>query len=165
MSRRHRAEKRAVVPDVKFGSENLARFINKVMSRGKRSIAESIIYGAFDKIEKKHKTAPFDIFNEAIKNVRPSLEVSSVRVGGANYQVPCVVDQDRSFALAARWIIKATLSRSELTMQDKLAGELFDAASNKGGSVKKKEDTHKMAEANKAFAHLGSKKIKNSNDK
>ncbi|NDB83993.1 MAG: 30S ribosomal protein S7 [Alphaproteobacteria bacterium] len=161
MSRRHRAEKRAVTPDVKFGSEELARFINKVMSRGKRSIAEKIVYGAFTKIESKHKTNAFDIFSEAIKNVKPALEVSSVRVGGANYQVPSVVEPDRSFALAARWIIKAASSRSELTMQDKLAGEFYDAANSKGGSVKKKEDTHKMAEANKAFAHLSPKKMKN----
>lgn len=160
MSRRHRAEKRVIVPDVKFGSLALGKFINKVMSRGKKSIAEKIVYGAFEKINSKHKTDPFEIFNEAIKNVTPALEVTSVRVGGANYQVPSVVDEDRAFALAARWIINAAKSRSELTMQDKLAGEFFDAASSKGGSVKKKEDTHKMAEANKAFAHLSPKKMK-----
>jgi small subunit ribosomal protein S7 len=160
MSRRHRAEKRVVAPDVKFESESLGRFINKVMSRGKRSIAEKIVYGAFDKIHNKHKTDPFEIFNEAIKNVMPALEVTSVRVGGANYQVPSVVDDERSFALAARWIIKYSKARSELTMKDKLAAEFFDAANNKGGSVKKREDTHKMAEANKAFAHLSPKKMK-----
>jgi small subunit ribosomal protein S7 len=160
MSRRHRAEKRIVTPDVKFGSLTLGKFINKVMSRGKKSIAEKIVYGAFEKIKNKHKTDPFETFNQAITNVKPALEVTSVRVGGANYQVPSVVEEDRSFTLAARWIINAAKSRSELTMEDKLAGEFFDAANSKGGSVKKKEDTHKMAEANKAFAHLSPKKMK-----
>lgn len=160
MSRRHRAEKREITPDVKFGSLTLGKFINRVMSRGKKSIAEKIVYGAFEKIKNKHKTDPFETFNQAVSNVKPSLEVTSVRVGGANYQVPSVVDEDRSFALAARWLINAAKSRSELTMEDKLAGEFFDAANGKGGSVKKREDTHKMAEANKAFAHLSPKKMK-----
>ncbi len=160
MSRRHRAEKREVTPDVKFKCQTLGRFINKVMSRGKKSIAEKIVYGAFDNIKNKHKTDPYETFHEAIKNVRPSLEVSSVRVGGANYQVPSVVDESRSFALATRWLINYAKARSELTMTLKLAAEFHDAANNKGGSVKKKEDTHKMAEANKAFAHLSPKKLK-----
>ena len=160
MSRRHRAEKRIVTPDVKFASIVLGKFINKVMERGKKSLAEKIVYGAFEKMKQKHKVDPFETFNEAIKNVRPALEVTSVRVGGANYQVPSVVDEDRAFALAARWLINSAKSRSELTMRDKLAGELFDAASNKGSAVKKREDTHKMAEANKAFAHLSPKKMK-----
>lgn len=160
MSRRHRAEKRVVTPDVKYSSVLLGKFINKVMERGKKNLAEKIVYGAFDHIEKKHKTTPFDTFNEAMNNVKPSLEVTSVRVGGANYQVPSVVDEDRAYTLAARWIIAAAQSRSELTMKDKLAGEFFDAANNKGGAVKKKEDTHRMAEANKAFAHLSPKKMK-----
>jgi small subunit ribosomal protein S7 len=160
MSRRHRAEKRVVVPDVKFSSELLARFINKVMERGKKNLAEGIVYGAFEKIEKKHKINAFEAFNQAMENVKPALEVSSVRVGGANYQVPSAVDDHRAYTLAARWIIAAAKSRSELTMQDKLAGEFFDAANNKGSAFKKKEDTHRMAEANKAFAHLSPKKMK-----
>ncbi len=160
MSRRHRAVKREVVSDVKFGSPLLSRFINKVMQRGKRSIAEKIVYGALEKIKNKHKTEPFDIFNEAVRNVRPALEVVSVRVGGANYQVPSVVSDDRAYALSARWLIAAATNRSELTMEDKLAGEFFDAASGKGGAVKKRDDTHRMAEANKAFAHLNPKKMK-----
>lgn len=160
MSRRHRAEKRVVTPDVKYTSVLLGRFINKVMERGKKNLAEKLIYGAFERIEKKHKSNAFDAFNEAMSNVKPSLEVTSVRVGGANYQVPSVVDEDRGFTLAARWIISAAKSRSELTMQEKLAGEFFDAANNKGGAIKKKDDTHRMAEANKAFAHLSPKKMK-----
>jgi len=160
MSRRHRAVKREVIPDARFGSVLLGKFINKVMERGKRTVAERIVYGAFEKIKNKHKTDPFEIFNDALKNVKPSLEVTSVRVGGANYQVPSVVSDDRADALSARWLIKAAENRSELTMEDKLAGEFHDAASGKGGAVKKKDDTHKMAEANKAFAHLSPKKMK-----
>ncbi|MDX2050107.1 MAG: 30S ribosomal protein S7 [Rickettsiaceae bacterium] len=158
MSRRHRAQKRVVTPDAKFKSLALGKFINKLMSRGKKSIAEKIIYSAFEKIERKNKTDPFEVFNTAIQKVKPSLEVSSVRVGGANYQVPSVVSEDRSFALAIRWIIKYAQSRSDHSMADKLAAELFDAYNDKGGSIKKREDTHKMAEANKAFAHLSPKK-------
>lgn len=160
MSRRHRAEKREVTVDSKYNSESLARFMNKVMKEGKKSLAERIVYGAFDRMAAKHKIDAFETFNTAIENVKPNLEVSSVRVGGANYQVPSVVTDERSFALAARWIINAATSRSEKTMEEKLAGELFDAANGKGGAVKKKEDTHRMAEANKAFAHLSPKKSK-----
>ncbi len=160
MSRRHRAQKREVMPDVKFGSQLLCKFINKVMKEGKRSVAEKIVYGALEKIKNKHKADPFEVFNDAVKNVKPALEVTSVRVGGANYQVPSVVSEDRAYALSARWLIKAAENRSELTMVDKLAGEFYDAASGKGGAVKKKDDTHRMAEANKAFAHLSPKKMK-----
>jgi len=160
MSRRHSAEKRQILPDVKYGSLLLSKFINKVMQRGKKSLAERIVYGALDKIAGKHKVDPFETFSEAMKNVKPSLEVTSVRVGGANYQVPSVVSDDRGNALAARWVIEASQKRSELTMVDKLAGEIFDAANSKGGAVKKRDDTHRTAEGNKAFAHLSPKKMK-----
>lgn len=159
MSRRHAAEKRFVLPDVKYNSRLLAKFINNLMRDGKKSLAERIIYSALDKIEKKHRTDPFEVFSNAMNNVKPYLEVSSVRVGGANYQVPSPVNEHRGYALATRWIINAANRRSEKTMIDKLAEELFEAANNRGVSIKKRDDTHKMAEANKAFAHFSPKKM------
>ena len=154
MSRRHAAEKRVILPDVKYKSLVLARFINNIMEEGKKALAEKIVYGALEKIEKKHKLEPFEAFNNAIVNVRPYLEVKSVRVGGANYQVPSPVSERRSYALAIGWIIDAAKKRSEKTMIERMAEEVFEASNNRGSAVKKKEDTHKMAEANKAFAHL-----------
>jgi len=154
MSRRHAAKKREILPDTRYNSIVLARFINNVMEAGKKALAEKIVYGAFDKLNKKHRVEPFEAFNNAITNVRPHMEVKSVRVGGANYQVPSHVSETRSNALAVRWLIAAATKRSERSMIDKLAEELFEASNNRGAGVKKKEDTHKMAEANKAFAHL-----------
>jgi small subunit ribosomal protein S7 len=154
MSRRHAATKREILPDAKYKSIILARFINNIMEQGKKCLAEKIVYKAFEKLEKKHRVDPFETFNTAISNVRPAIEVKSMRVGGANYQVPYPVNENRSNALATRWIINASLKRSEKSMIDKLAEELFEAANNRGASIKKREDTHKMAESNKAFAHL-----------
>lgn len=154
MSRRHAAEKREIVPDVKYKSVMIARFINSLMKEGKKALAEKILYHAFNKIEKKHKLDPVEAFNNAMANVRPYLEVKSVRVGGANYQVPSPVSEVRSVALAIRWVIAAAMKRSEKTMIDRLAEEIFEASNSRGSSVKKREDTHKMAEANKAFAHF-----------
>lgn len=159
MSRRHAAEKRTILPDMKYNSVLLAKFINSVMKEGKKSLAEKIIYQAFNRIEKKHRADPYETFNNAINNVKPYLEVTSVRVGGANYQVPSPVDERRGYALATRWIIDAANKRSEKAMVEKLAEELFDAANNRGVAIKKREDTHKMAEANKAFSHFSPKKM------
>ena len=128
------------------------------MKEGKKALAEKIVYSAFNKIEKKHRVNPYEAFNTAMNNVKPYLEVTSVRVGGANYQVPSPVDERRGYALASRWIINAANKRSEKMMIDKLAEELFEASNNRGIAIKKKEDTHKMAEANKAFAHFSPKK-------
>ena len=153
MSRRHAAEKREVLPDPKFGDLVVTKFINGLLLHGKRSAAEKILYGAFDKMEAKSSQDPLPMFREAIENVKPSVEVRSRRVGGATYQVPVEVRFDRRQALAIRWLVDQTRSRSENTMIDRLAGELMDAANNRGGAVKKREDTHRMAEANKAFAH------------
>ena len=158
MSRRHAAVKRVILPDMKYNSHLLARFINNIMKEGKKALAEKIVYSAFSKIEKKHRVNPFETFNTAMNNVKPYLEVTSVRVGGANYQVPSPVDERRGYALASRWIINAANKRSEKMMTDKLAEELFEASNNRGVAIKKKEDTHKMAEANKAFAHFSPKK-------
>ena len=158
MSRRHAAEVRSVLPDVKYGSVVLAKFINNVMLEGKKALAEKIVYGALDLISKKHRMDSLEAFNTAISNVKPNVEVSSVRVGGANYQVPSAVDERRGRALSIRWLISASSKRSERTMREKLAAEIFEAANNRGGAVKKKEDTHKMAEANKAFAHFAVRK-------
>lgn len=158
MSRRHSAEARVVLPDVKYGSVFLTKFINSVMVEGKKSLAERIVYGALDLIAKKHKVDSFDAFNNAVSNVKPNVEVTSVRVGGANYQVPSAVDEKRGNTLAVRWIIAAASKRSEKTMRERLAEELFDASNSRGGAFKKKEDTHKMAESNKAFAHFAVKK-------
>ncbi|MCC8372391.1 MAG: 30S ribosomal protein S7 [Rickettsia endosymbiont of Pseudomimeciton antennatum] len=158
MSRRHAAERRVVLPDMKYNSPLLARFINNIMREGKKALAEKIVYSAFSKIEKKHKVDPYETFNNAMNNVKPYLEVTSVRVGGANYQVPSPVDERRGYALASRWIINAANKRSEKMMIDKLAEELFEASNSRGVAIKKREDTHKMAEANKAFAHFSPKK-------
>lgn len=153
MSRRHRAEKRPVLPDAKFGDQVLSKFMSCMMIDGKRSAAERIVYGAFDKIESRTGQEPVRVFHEALENVRPAVEVRSRRVGGATYQVPVEVRSDRAQALAIRWVIEIARKRSENTMVDRLSGELLDAASNRGASVKKREDTHRMAEANKAFSH------------
>ena len=158
MSRRHAAEKRVIVPDMKYNSPLLARFINNIMKEGKKALAEKIVYSALDKMQKKHRVDPFATFSSAMNNVKPYLEVTSVRVGGANYQVPSPVDERRGYALASRWIIAAATKRSEKMMIDKLAEELFEASNNRGVAIKKREDTHKMAEANKAFSHFGPKK-------
>jgi len=153
MSRRHRADKREIIPDAKFGDEVLTKFMNSLMYEGKKSVAEGILYGAFDAIQAKTKQEPLGVFHEALRNVSPALEVRSRRVGGATYQVPVEVRTDRSRALAIRWIISAARSRNEPTMTARLSGELMDAANNRGTAVKKREDTHKMAEANRAFSH------------
>ncbi len=153
MSRRRRAEKREVIPDAKYGDTILAKFMNSLMYQGRKSVAERIIYGAFDAIQSKTKQDPLNLFHEALRNVSPALEVRSRRVGGATYQVPVEVRPDRSRALAIRWIINAARARNEPTMMSRLSGELMDAASNRGSAVKKREDTHKMAEANRAFSH------------
>jgi small subunit ribosomal protein S7 len=153
MSRRHRAEKREVIPDAKFGNVVLAKFMNSVMYEGKKSVAEQIVYGAFDQIESKAKADPLGVFQSALENVMPAIEVRSRRVGGATYQVPVEVRPERRQALAIRWLIQAARSRNDKTMVDKLSAELMDAANNRGNAVKKREDTHKMAEANRAFSH------------
>lgn len=153
MSRRHRAEKRQVLPDAKFGSIVVTKFMNNIMDHGKKAVAEGIVYGAFDIIEKKSKQNALEVFNEALENVKPLLEVRSRRVGGATYQVPVEVRTDRRQALAIRWLAGAASKRSENTMVERLANELLDAFANRGSAVKKREDTHKMAEANKAFSH------------
>jgi len=153
MPRRREVTKRKITPDPKYNNVLVARFINSLLKRGKKSVAESILYGAFDIIEEKMKEEPLQIFERALENVKPVLEVKSRRVGGATYQVPTEVPAGRRVALAIRWVIGNAVGRSGRSMMEKLAAELMDAASNRGGSVKKREDTHKMAEANKAFAH------------
>lgn len=153
MSRRRAAEKREVLPDAKFGDLVVTKFINGLMLDGKKSAAERILYGAFDMIEGKGGQDPLSVFREAIDNVKPTVEVRSRRVGGATYQVPVEVRADRRQALAIRWLIDMARKRSENTMTARLSGELMDAANNRGSAVKKREDTHRMAEANKAFSH------------
>ncbi|MDZ4736627.1 MAG: 30S ribosomal protein S7 [Rhodospirillaceae bacterium] len=153
MSRRHAAEKREILPDAKFGDLVITKFINSLMFEGKRSVAESIVYGAFDTMERKAKQDPVRVFHEALINVKPQLEVRSRRVGGATYQVPVEVRPDRAQALAIRWLISTARTRPEKTMVERLSAELLDAANNRGNAVKKREDTHKMAEANRAFSH------------
>ncbi|MDH3668583.1 MAG: 30S ribosomal protein S7 [Paracoccaceae bacterium] len=153
MSRRHRAEKREILPDAKFGDRVVSKFMNNLMYAGKKSVAEGIVYGALGKVEEKLKREPVEVFHEALDNVKPSVEVRSRRVGGATYQVPVEVRPERREALAIRWLIKAARDRNETTMEARLAGELMDAVANRGTAVKKREDTHKMAEANKAFSH------------
>jgi len=153
MSRRHRAEKREVLPDPKFGDIVLSKFMNSLMLDGKKSIAEGIVYGAFERIHGRSGQDPIRMFHEALDNVKPDIEVRSRRVGGATYQVPVEVRSDRAQALGIRWLITAARARSENTMAERLAGELMDAANNRGSAVKKREDTHRMAEANKAFSH------------
>ena len=153
MSRRRAAERREILPDPKYGNPLLARFINMVMKSGKKSVAERIIYGALDQIEQRGNSDPVELLDKALDNVRPVVEVKSRRVGGATYQVPVEVRPVRRNTLAMRWVIDAARARSEKTMALRLAGELMDAAESRGSAVKKKEDTHRMAEANKAFAH------------
>ncbi len=153
MSRRHRAEKREIIPDPKFGDVVLTKFMNSVMYDGKKSTAEGIVYGAFDIIEEKTKADPIEVFRQALENVAPAIEVRSRRVGGATYQVPVEVRPERRQALAIRWLIKAARARNDKTMVERLSGELMDAANNRGSAVKKREDTHRMAEANRAFSH------------
>src|ERR1700684_757086 len=153
MSRRHRAEKREVIPDAKFGDVILAKFMNSIMYDGKKSMAESIVYGAFDAIESKLRSEPLPVFRQALENVAPAIEVRSRRVGGATYQVPVEVRPERRQALAIRWIITAARGRNDKTMVDRLSAEIMDAANNRGNAVKKREDTHRMAEANRAFSH------------
>ena len=153
MSRRHAAEKREILPDPKFGDRVLSKFMNNLMVDGKKSVAESIVYGAFERVEGKLKRAPVEVFHEALENIKPSVEVRSRRVGGATYQVPVEVSPERREALAIRWMIGAARKRNENTMVERLAGELMDAINSRGTAVKKREDTHKMADANKAFSH------------
>jgi small subunit ribosomal protein S7 len=153
MSRRHRAEKRVINPDPKFGDLVLSKFMNNLMIDGKKSVAEGIVYGAFERIEDKAKQDPLGVFHQALENVSPAIEVRSRRVGGATYQVPVEVRSERRQALAIRWLITAARGRNETTMVDRLSGELMDAANNRGTAVKKREDTHRMAEANRAFSH------------
>ena len=153
MSRRRAAEKREILPDAKFGDVVLSKFMNIVMVDGKKSAAERIVYGAFDMIEKRAGSDPVKLFHEALENVKPQLEVRSRRVGGATYQVPVDVRPARGQALAFRWLIAMARKRSENTMVERLSGELMDAANNRGAAVKKREDTHRMADANRAFSH------------
>ena len=153
MSRRHSAEKREINPDPKFGDLVVTKFMNAVMMHGKKSVAETIVYGALDQVQAKTKQEPVTVFHQALDNVAPHVEVRSRRVGGATYQVPVDVRVERRQALAIRWLINAARARNETTMVDRLSGELMDAANNRGTAVKKREDTHRMAEANRAFAH------------
>lgn len=153
MSRRHAAEKREIHPDAQFGDLVVAKFMNSVMVRGQKSTAEKIVYGAIKRLEEKTKQNGLEMFHSALENVKPVVEVKSRRVGGATYQVPVEVRADRRQALAIRWIIEAARKRSEKTMEEKLFGELMDAFNNRGNAIRKREDVHKMAEANKAFSH------------
>ncbi len=153
MSRRHRAEKREILPDPKFGDVVLTKFMNVLMYKGMKSVAEGIVYGALDRVQQRSSQDPIRVFHDALGNVKPDIEVRSRRVGGATYQIPIEVRPDRSQALAIRWLIRASRSRSEFTMTERLANELMDAAANRGTAVKKREDTHRMAEANRAFSH------------
>ena len=153
MSRRHKAEKREIIPDAKYGDVVVAKFMNTIMYEGKKSVAEQIVYGALDGIESKVKGDPLTVFKQALENVAPAVEVRSRRVSGATYQVPVEVRVDRRQALAIRWIISAARERNDKTMIDRLSSELLDASNNRGAAVKKREDTHRMAEANRAFAH------------
>ena len=153
MSRRHRAEKREIIPDPKFGDLVVTKFMNAVMKEGKKSVAENIVYGALERMESRAKQDPVQLFRQALDNVMPAVEVRSRRVGGATYQVPVEVRNERRQALAIRWLITAARARNENTMVDRLSAELLDAANNRGTAVKKREDTHKMAEANRAFSH------------
>ena len=153
MSRRRAAEKREVLPDAKYGDKVLSKFINNLMVHGKKSAAERIVYGALTRIENQGNPEPVRVFHEALENIRPQIEVRSRRVGGATYQVPVEVRSDRAQALAIRWLIDAVRNRSENTMEERLFKEVLDASENRGNSVKKREDTHRMAEANRAFSH------------
>ena len=153
MSRRHSADKRLINPDPKFGDLIVSKFMNNLMYEGKKSVAEGIVYGALDQMQTKAKADPLQLFHQALDNVAPAIEVRSRRVGGATYQVPVEVRTERRQALAIRWIIIAARGRNEKTMVERLSAELMDAANNRGSAVKKREDTHKMAEANRAFSH------------
>ena len=153
MSRRRRPEKREILPDPKFGDITLSKFMNSVMLDGKKSVAEGIVYGALETMETRAKADPLQLFHDALVNVKPQIEVRSRRVGGATYQVPVEVRPERAQALAIRWLITAARNRSETTMAARLSAELLDAANNRGNAVKKREDTHRMAEANRAFVH------------
>jgi small subunit ribosomal protein S7 len=153
MSRRHSAEKREILPDPKFGNVVVTKFMNSIMYEGKKSVAEAIVYGALDIIEGKTKANPIGVFQQALDNVMPSIEVRSRRVGGATYQVPVEVRNDRRQALGIRWLIASARERNEKTMMERLSAELLDASNNRGNAVKKREDTHRMAEANRAFSH------------
>ncbi len=153
MSRRRVAAKREILPDPKFGDKSLTKFINIIMYNGKKSVAEKIVYGALELVAEKAKGEPIDLFNKTIENIRPLVEVKSRRVGGATYQVPVEVRPERQATLAMRWLVDASRKRGEKSMGRRLAGEMLDAIENKGSAVKKREETHRMAEANKAFAH------------
>ena len=153
MSRRRRAEKREILPDPKFKDLVLSKFMNNLMLDGKKSVSEKIVYGAFDEIENKMKRPPLEIFHEALDNIKPSVEVRSRRVGGATYQVPVEVRPSRRTALAMRWLVDSARARGEKSMALRLAGELIDASEGRGAAARKREDTHRMAEANRAFAH------------
>ena len=153
MSRRHSAEKREINPDPKFGNLVVSKFMNSIMYEGKKSVAEQIVYGAFGIIENKTKQNPLQVFEQALENVMPTIEVRSRRVGGATYQVPVEVRSVRRQALGIRWLITAARERNEKTMTERLSAELLDASNNRGNAVKKREDVHKMAEANRAFSH------------
>ena len=154
MSRKKQAPKRNVIADPRYSSVTISKFINAVMYHGKRSTAEKIIYNALDKIKDKTKFDPLKVFNDAVNNIRPNLEVRSRRLGGATYQVPVEVKSKRSQALALRWLIDASRKRKDKKMSDKIFNEIYDAYQNKGSAIKKKEDSHRMAESNKAFAHF-----------
>jgi small subunit ribosomal protein S7 len=153
MSRRRKAERREINPDPKFGDAIVSKFMNSIMKEGKKSVAERIVYGALDRMQNRAKSDPVQLFHQALENVMPAVEVRSRRVGGATYQVPVEVRNERRQALAIRWLIAAARGRNENTMEERLSGELLDAANNRGTAVKKREDTHKMAEANRAFSH------------
>ena len=153
MSRRHAAEKREILPDAKYGDRVVSKFMNNLMVDGKKSVAETIVYSAFERVQTRLRKEPVEVFHEALDNIKPSVEVRSRRVGGATYQVPVEVRPERREALAIRWLIDASKKRNEHTMEERLAGELMDAVNNRGTAVKKREDTHKMADANKAFSH------------
>ncbi len=153
MPRRREVPKRVILPDPKHHDRTVAKFVNALMLNGKKSVAEQIVYGAFDLVQERSGDEPLELFKKAIDNVRPVIEVKSRRVGGSTYQVPVEVRSERRNALALRWLVDHARKRSEKTMRERLAGEFLDAANNRGASVKKKEDTHRMAEANKAFAH------------
>ena len=153
MSRRHVAAKRQILPDPKYGDKVLAKFINMVMSHGKKAVAEKIVYGALDTVQSKGHESAVDVFKQALENVEPRVEVKSRRVGGATYQVPVEVHPSRRLALAMRWLVDSARKRNEKSMGQRLASELLDAFENRGSAVKKREDTHKMAEANRAFSH------------
>ncbi|PID84873.1 MAG: 30S ribosomal protein S7 [Chloroflexi bacterium] len=154
MPRRYRPEKRVVEPDLRYGSVHVAMFVNRLMKNGKKSTARGVLYDSFDLIEQRTKRAPLEVFEEALKNVTPQIEVKPRRVGGATYQVPIPVEPHRQTALAMRWLLAAARSRGGRSMAEKLANEFMDAATNQGSAVKKKDDTHRMAEANRAYSHF-----------